>query len=288
MRSPRFVLCAMIAACSGGSPAAPSEPGPPGDPPPSAAPVTIRLLPADTTLAAFDVEVDLRVEALDAEGRVVEVPAGLVLEKVGESPALEALPVIGGLDSSRRRVYVRGPGTARVLARAGELASGEVTVRVAPSTPIIESVADGSGVTAGARVTVRGYRLDLVAEDAISIEGEPVDVVEQTASTLVFLAPQRGVEGCAGRARVEIAATLKTLLGDGTVSIETWRCQGPEERRSRGRWPRRTPWWRRSTVDSASTGKAGRGRSPSGWGCSSLGTRRSTRAISWKLETAVW
>lgn len=178
--------------------------------------------------------VDILVQAFDADGTEVAVPAGLSVQISADVPYFTGYAT-GTVEDAAAGPALRllWPGSLELTATTGGLTSPVFPLEFAPVVPIVRGF-DGASlvrVDPGATVALSGYRLDLLADGPLVGE-TPVEIVERTPETLRFLVPEAPTpveNACSVEALValDVGAALvldeapRLLYGDGApVDLE--------------------------------------------------------------------
>ncbi len=147
------------------------------------------------------VEVEVRVE--DRYGNPTAGEPSFLSEEVRW---LHEYPVLDPTPPGTHRFLAAAPGRAELQATLDDLRSDTLGLEVIPSQPTVLGVIAPSTVTPSDTVVLRGFRMDDLMGEEVTIEGDPVQVLEADSASLHLLLPAADGGQCRGAA----IATIET------------------------------------------------------------------------------
>jgi hypothetical protein len=152
-------------------------------------------------------------------GQITSSPSFTV---AGERRYLHDQPVLDPAALAAGQLRANAPGTATLEVRAFGMAPARLEVRFLPAGPLVVAAPEAAGDTA----TLRGYRLNEVGADAVTVGGRAAVLAERDSATLRVVLPAAQGAACDAAAEAlavrgaEVAPGVAVRRAEGQVRLE--------------------------------------------------------------------
>lgn len=158
-------------------------------------------LSADREAVGLGEVVEVEVRAEDRYGNPTTGEPALLVEEVRwlhDHPVLEPSP------TGPHRFQASAPGRARLHAALQEIESDTLHLEVTPPHPTVLGLLAPEVVTPSDTVVLRGFRMDELVDEEVTIDGDVGEVLDADSASLRVLLPAPDAENCRGAAMATV------------------------------------------------------------------------------------